>query len=155
MTSSNPLDRRRVRLCLLAIVAGCGLGSLFATAGVKVMQTLIGDEALQHLGETKTVCGTIASAKYLKGTKRSLTYLNLDRPFPKQSCAIVIEEPTRALFKDAPEVAFTGKWVCVTGLIRTNNHKLAEIAVSDPAQIVVGDAPTPPATNQTTAPATP
>ena len=144
-----------MRLCLLAIVAGCGLGSLFATAGVKVMQTLIGDEALQHLGETKTVCGPIVSAKYLKGTKRSLTYLNLDRPFPKQSCAIVIEEATRARFKDAPEVAFTGKWVCVTGLIRTNNHAMAEIAVSDPAQIVVGDAPTPPATNQTTTPATP
>jgi len=155
MTSPKPLDRRRVRLCLLAIVAGCGLGSLFATAGVKVMQTLIGDEALQHLGETKTVCGPIVSAKYLKGTKRRLTYLNLDRPFPKQSCAIVIEEPTRALFKDAPEVAFTGKWVCVTGLIRTNNHAMAEIAVSNPAQIVVGDAPTPPSTNQTTAPVNP
>ncbi|MGD0060270.1 MAG: hypothetical protein ABSD58_12710 [Verrucomicrobiia bacterium] len=146
---------RRVGLCLMAIVVGCGLGSLFATAGVKVLQTLTGDEALQHLGETKTVCGTIASAKYLKGSRRNLTYLNIDRPFPKQSCAIVIEEPTRALFKDAPEVAFTGKWVCVTGLIRTNSRGMAEIAVSNPGQIVVGDAPTPPSTNQPTAAATP
>lgn len=155
MNRSKFQDRRRVRLCLLAIVAGCGLGSLFATAGVKVLQTLTGDDALQHLGETKTVCGPVASAKYLKGTQRSLTYLNIDRPYPKQSCAIVIAEATRARFKDAPEVAFTGKWVCVTGLITTNNHKMAEIVVSDPAQIVVGDAPTPPSTNQTTAPVNP
>jgi DNA/RNA endonuclease YhcR with UshA esterase domain len=42
---------------------------------------------------------------------------------------------------------FMGKWVCVTGLITSNYRGKAEIAVSDPAQIVVKDAPTPPATN--------
>ena len=147
MTSPKPLDRRRVRLCLLAIVAGCGLGSLFATAGVKVMQTLIGDEALQHLGETNTVCGLIASTKYAVGAPGNPTYLNFDRPYPRQSCSVVIAEARRAKFKVAPETAFWGKWVCVTGVITMDYRGKAQIAVSDPAQIVVEDTPTPPAGN--------
>ena len=147
MKSRTPQDHHRVRFYLLAIVAGCGLHSLLAIAGVKVTQTLTGDEALQHLDETTTVCGTIASAKYAVGAPGNPTYLNFDRPYPNQSCAVVIAESTRAKFKAAPEKMFMGKWVCVTGLITSNYRGKAEIAVSDPAQIVVKDAPTPTATN--------
>jgi hypothetical protein len=155
MKGRKTRSRRRARLGLMAIVAACGLGSLIATAGVKVLQTLTGDEAIHHLGETNTVCGTVARAKYLKGSAGSPTYLNIDRPFPNESCSVLIAEATRARFKYAPETAFTGKWVCVTGLIKTNPRGKPEIAVNDPAQIVVQDAPTPPATNQTTTTTTP
>jgi hypothetical protein len=140
-------DCHHVRFYLLAIVASCGLGLLFATAGVKVLQTLTGDEAADHLDQTNTVCGTIASAKYAVGSPGNPTYLNFDRPFPHQSCAVVIPEATRARFKVAPEAAFTGKWVCVTGLIRADNRGRPQIAVSDPAQIVIQDPPADPATN--------
>lgn len=136
-----------VGLCLLAIVGACGLGSLFATAGVKVAQTLSGDEALQHVGETNTVCGLIASTKYAVGAPGNPTYLNFDRPYPHQSCSVVIAEARRAKFKVAPETAFWGKWVCVTGVITMDYRGKAQIAVSDPAQIVVEDTPTPPAGN--------
>jgi DNA/RNA endonuclease YhcR with UshA esterase domain len=136
-----------MRFYLLAIVAGCGLASLFATAGVKVTQTLIGDEAIDHLGETNTVCGMIASAKYVKGAPGNPTYLNFDRSYPEQSCSAVIAEATRARFKEAPETVFKGKWVCVTGVITADFRGKPQIAVSDPAQIVVQDEPTPPATN--------
>jgi len=138
-------------LYLMAIVAGCALGSLFATAAIKVAQTLTGEEALRHLEETNTVCGMIASARYVEGAPGKPTYLNFDHPYPNQSCAAVIAGSARAKFKDAPEAAFTGKWVCVTGLITTNSRGKVQIAVSDPAQVVVQEAPTPPATNQTTA----
>lgn len=140
-------DCHHVRFYLLAIVASCGLGLLFATAGVKVVQTLTGDEAVEHLEQTNTVCGIIASAKYAVGAPGNPTYLNFDRPFPNQSCAVVIAEPTRARFKVAPESAFTGKWVCVTGLIRGDHRGRPQIVVSDPAQIVIQDAPTLPPTN--------
>jgi hypothetical protein len=152
MKSRKLQDRHRVRFYLLAIVAGFGLGSLFATAGVKVAETLTGDEALDHLEGTNTVCGTIASAKYAVGSPGNPTYLNFDRPFPHQSCSVVIAEATRARFKVAPERAFWGKWVCVTGVITTDYRGKAQIAVSNPAQIVVEDAPTPPATNSAAAP---
>jgi hypothetical protein len=151
MKSRGFQDRHRVRFYLLAIVAGCGLGLLFATAGVKVAQTLTGDEAIEHLEETNTVCGTIASAKYVVDAPGSPTYLNFDRPFPDQSCSVVIAEATRARFKDAPERAFWGKWICVTGVITMDYRGKAQIAVSNPAQIVVQDAPTPPATNSASA----
>ena len=128
-------------------MAGCGIGLLYATAGVKVLQTLSGNEALEHLGETNTVCGTIASAKYAVGAPGNPTYLNFDRPFPNQSFSVVIAEATRARFKIAPEVEYTGKWVCVAGVIVMDARGKAQIAVSDPAQIVVRDPPTPPAAN--------
>ena len=135
------------RVYLLAIIAACGLGLLFATAGVKVDQTLTGDEALEHLGETNTVCGLIASTKYAEGAPGNPTYLNFDCPYPHQSCSVVIAEARRARFKVAPETAFWGKWVCVTGVITMDYRGKAQIAVSDPAQIVVEDPPTPPSAN--------
>ena len=140
-------DHRRVWFCLLAIVAGCGLCSWLATAGVKVNQTLTGDEAIQHLDETNTVCGMVASAKYAAGAPGNPTYLNFDRPYPNQSCAVVIAGTARARFKEAPENVLTGKWVCVTGVITSTRHGKAQIAVTDPAQIVVEDAAAGPATN--------
>jgi hypothetical protein len=123
---------------------------LFATAGVKVVQTLTGDDALQHLEETNTVCGTVASARFVEEAPGSPTYLNLDHPYPNQSCAAVIAGTARPKFKVPPEKAFAGKWVCVTGLIATNFRGKVEIAVTDPAQIVAQDAPFTP-TNQTAA----
>jgi hypothetical protein len=141
-------NRSRVHLYLLAAAAGCGVGLLFATAGVKVAQTLTGEEALQHLEETNTICGMIASAKYVEGSPGKPTYLNFDHPYPKQTCAAVIAGMARVKFKDAPETAFKGKLVCITGLITTNSRGKAEISVADPSQIVVEDMPTPPATNQ-------
>jgi hypothetical protein len=137
---------RRVGFRLIAVVAACALGALFATASVKVAQTLTGDEALQHLEETNTICGTIASAKYVEGSPGNPTYLNFDHPYPKQTCAAVIDGAARAKFKDAPETAFKGKLVCITGLITTNSRGKAQITVTDPAQIVVQDTPAPPAT---------
>jgi hypothetical protein len=138
-------DRHRLRRSLLAIVAGCGLSALFATAAVKVAQTLTGEDALQHLNETNTVCGTVASARFLEEAPGSPTYLNLDHPYPNQSCAAVIAVAARPKFKVPPEKAFLTKWVCVTGLITTNFRGKVEIAVTDPAQIVAQDAPYTPA----------
>lgn len=141
-------DRRyHVWPYLFAILVACGLGALFATAGVKVVQTLSGDEAVQHIGETNTVCGMIASAKYAVGAPGNPTYLNFDRPFPHQSCSVVIAEPTRAKFKVAPELAFPGKSVCVTGIIAADRRGRAQIWVSAPSQIVVEDASSSPSNN--------
>ncbi|MGO9528846.1 MAG: DNA-binding protein [Verrucomicrobiia bacterium] len=98
-------------------------------------------------GETNTVCGLIASTKYAVGAAGNPTYLNFDRPYPHQSCSVVIAEARRAKFKVAPETAFWGKWVCVTGVITMDYRGKAQIAVSDPAQIVVEDTPTPSASN--------
>jgi hypothetical protein len=138
-----------VLLCLLAAVAGYLLTARPATAGVSVVKTITGEEAIQHVQQTNTVCGTIASTRYAQNAPGKPTYLNFDRPFPAQTCVAVIDGSIRAKFKEAPESAFKGKRVCITGLITTNSFKKAQITIDDPSQIVVAEPP--PATNQTNA----
>jgi hypothetical protein len=137
-------------VCLLVIVAGGGFGRFLATAGIKISQRITGDETLQHLQETNTVCGPIASARYAQGSPGNPTYLNFDRPYPHQSFAVVIPESARPKFTHAPEAAFAGKNICVTGLITMSRYGKPQMAVEDPSQIVLDNAP-PLTTNQTDA----
>jgi hypothetical protein len=133
---------------MLIIVVG-GLGRFVATAGVKISQRITGNETPQHLRETNTVCGSVASARYAQGSPGNPTYLNFDRPYPHQTFAIVIPESARPKFTNAPETAFAGKNICVTGLITTNRSGKPQMAVEDPSQIVLNS--TPPPTNQISA----
>src|SRR5262245_23745825 len=91
-------------------------------------------EAASYLGQTKTVCGTVASSKFASSSNRSPTFLNLDRPYPNQVFTAVIWGSDRAKFKEPPELIFQGKHICVTGLIQLYKDK-PEIVVSDPSQI--------------------
>jgi hypothetical protein len=93
-------------------------------------------ESQQHIGETATVCGLVASARGLESPDGGRSYLNFDRPYPNQTFAVVIEGANRAKFKSPPDVLFNGKTVCVTGSI-VNYHGKPEIIVEDPSQIVV------------------
>jgi hypothetical protein len=89
-------------LCLLVSLAGHVLNSGPASAAVNVAKTLAGENALQHLQETNTVCGAVASAKYAESSREKSTYLNLDRPYPNQTCAVVITASVRPGSKIPP-----------------------------------------------------
>lgn len=95
------------------------------------------EEADQHIGETNTVCGLVASARYLG--KGGPTYLNFDRPYPNQTLTVMISDADRAGFTSPPEMMFNGKTVCVTGVI-IDYRKKPEIVVTDPSQIVLQEA---------------
>lgn len=143
----------RMLLGMLMVFAGFKFGSMLATAGVKIVEaptpaagTITGEEARQHVQETNTVCGVVASARYAEQSPGKPTYLNFDRPYPEQTFTAIVAESARARFKDAPEVAFTGKNVCITGLI-TLGHGKPRIMVEDPSQIRITDT-APPTTNQ-------
>ena len=133
---------------LLAVVV-CVFGVGGALGGVKVAQTITGEEAQQHLQETNTVCGVVASTKYVESAKGKPTYLNFDHPYPNQTFTAIVTEGARAKFKDAPETTFKEKNVCVTGLISANSRGKPQIMIEDPSQIRIDDT-APPATNQTT-----
>jgi RecG-like helicase len=75
-------------------------------------------EAKSHVGEKATVCGTVASARYVDRSKGQPTFLNLDEPYPKQIFTIVIWSNNRAKF-DEPEKRYRDKRVCVTGTIKS------------------------------------
>jgi DNA/RNA endonuclease YhcR with UshA esterase domain len=107
------------------------------SAGVRVVVEVIrSDQAGEHIGETKTVCGLVASTRYLEGERDNPTFLNFDRPYPDQTMSIRIPGSHRAEFASPPEVAYEGKVICVTGLIM-NFHGKPQIVVEDPSQIVI------------------
>jgi hypothetical protein len=93
-------------------------------------------ESQQHIGETATVCGLVASARGFESPDGGRSYLNFDRPYPNQTFAVMIEGANRTKFKSPPDVLFNGKNICVTGSIVSYRGK-PEIIVEDPSQIVV------------------
>ena len=120
-------------LCSLAMLAYV-TASTVALAAVSVLEVIPAEQAQQHIGETATICGLVASGVYIDSPGRERTYLNFDHPYPNQTFAVVIPGSARAQFKEPPETLFKGQTVCVTGLI-TDHRGKPEITVEDPSQI--------------------
>ena len=97
-------------------------------------ESISASQAASSVGQTKTVCGVVVSSKFAKDSNRSPTFLNLDRPYPNQVFTAVIWGGDRSKFKEAPEVTFRGKRICVTGPIQLYKEK-PEIIVTGPSQI--------------------
>ena len=55
-------------------------------------------EAKEHVGETRTVCGKVASTHFASKSKGEPTFLNLDEPYPKEVFTILIWGSDRAKF---------------------------------------------------------
>ncbi len=88
------------------------------------------------MGETATVCGVVSSARYAASSRGQPTFLNLDEPYPAQIFTIVIWGSARGAFTQAPEAAYYGKKICVTGLIDTYRGS-PQIVVGNPDAIRV------------------
>jgi hypothetical protein len=114
---------------VLALLLATALGSNAGAAS-----WLAAQDAAAHIGETATVCGTVASTNYAVKSKGQPTYLNLDRPYPNQAFTNLIWGSDRPKF-GTPETAFMGKKVCATGTIKDYRGK-PEIIATDPKQIV-------------------
>ena len=95
---------------------------------------LTSQQAASHVGETATVCGTVASANYATRIKGQPTFLNLDQPYPRQLFTVVIWGSDRTKF-GTPEVQLIGKRLCATGKVESYKGK-PEIVATDPAQLV-------------------
>lgn len=92
-------------------------------------------EAKNHVGETATVCGNVASTRYAASTKGQPTFLNLDKPYPNQIFTVVIWGSNRSKF-GRPEVEYNEKRICVTGKI-TDYRGVPEVSAETPSQITV------------------
>ncbi|HWI27240.1 MAG TPA: hypothetical protein VN668_09745 [Stellaceae bacterium] len=84
--------------------------------GLSKAAELTPDDAATHVGETATVCGTVASAHYAERTRGQPTFLNLDKPYPHEVFTAVIWGNDRAGF-GTPETTLLGKHVCASGKI--------------------------------------
>jgi DNA/RNA endonuclease YhcR with UshA esterase domain len=114
--------------------------SLFRLAAVISLSTIPAfaaqmspEDAAGHVGETATVCGMVASAKFAAGSRAQPTFLDLDKPYPNAPFTAVIFGDDRARF-GTPETSLRGKRICVTGQIRDYRGK-PEIILNDPSQL--------------------
>jgi|ERR1700691_2795646 len=122
---------------------GCKMGLPLLFAAVLALSALPGAmadgarlspaEAINHVGQTATICGRVASVKYATTAKGQPTFLNLDKPYPDRVFTAVIWGSDRAAFSYAPE-SLEDHRICVTGTIQLYRGK-PEVIVSRPNQI--------------------
>ena len=125
------MDRRHSTLCTLSYLVFV-LGWLL-TAGGTDAATLTAAQAKDHMGETATVCGMVASATFAARLKGAPTFLNLDTPYPDHIFTALIWGRDRPKFRQ-PEVQYRDKRVCVTGSIKMFRGR-PEIIVKELSQI--------------------
>jgi hypothetical protein len=113
---------------LLAVLSVVGLWAS-ATAAA----SLNPEDAPGHIGETATVCGVVASAKYEANAKSQPTLLDLGKSYPNAVFTAVVYGDNRAKF-GTPETSLRGKRICVTGKISDYQGK-PEIVLTDPSQL--------------------
>ena len=92
-------------------------------------------EATAHIGETATVCGVVASAKFAVRTRGQPTFLNFDKPYPNQLFTAVIWGADREKF-GTPESTYSHGHICVSGRIKAYRG-LPEMNLRNPSQISV------------------
>jgi DNA/RNA endonuclease YhcR with UshA esterase domain len=95
----------------------------------------VAQKASNHLGKHATVCGKVVSANYASRSREKPTFLNLDKPYPRQVFTAVIWGEDWEKF-DEPETTYRGKNVCVTGKIGSYRD-VPQIIVNEPSQIEV------------------
>ena len=93
------------------------------------------EEATRNVGDSVSTCGKVYSSRYFEGSQDAPTLLNLGAAYPNQLLTIVIYGEARKLFKEAPEVYFRDKNICVTGKISLYKDK-PQIVIYKPEQIV-------------------
>ena|SRR5205807_4775433 len=91
------------------------------------------EDAAAHIGETATVCGVVASAKYEANAKLQATLLDLGKAYPNAVFTAVVYGENRAKF-GTPETSLRGRRICVAGKI-SDYHGKAEIVLTDPSQL--------------------
>ena len=92
--------------------------------------------ATAGIGRTATVCGVVASADYMVGSRANPTFLtvvNPDQPDQKRALTAVIYGHDRAKF-GTPEATLQGQRVCVTGYISFFRGR-PEMILSAPRQL--------------------
>ena len=110
--------------------------SIFVCTTVFAQKKYSADDAGKHIGDSATVCGKVYGGKFLETSKGTPTLINMGAAFPKSPFTFVIFADARKLFKDAPEVFYNNKNVCVNGVIKEYKNK-PQIIVEKPGQIVV------------------
>ncbi len=101
-----------------------------------IQETISPEDAAKYIGQEKTVCGKVASTQYAPIINEQPTSLHLNKPYPNQVFTVLIRGSDRGKFEKPPETLYSGKEICVTGMIKSYQGR-PEIIVKKPAQITV------------------
>lgn len=94
--------------------------------------TIPAKEAAKHINEKVRICDKIFGGKFLSSS--DITLLDVGGYHPNESLTLLIKGDDRKKFKTAPEEAFKGKSVCITGTIIDYKGK-PEIVITEVEQI--------------------
>ncbi len=94
------------------------------------------DELDKHIGDSVTVCTKIYGGVFLDRSKGTPTLLNAGGTYPGSPLTVYIGTEARAQFKEAPEIFFKEKEVCITGKLILYKEK-PEIIIYDEKQLVI------------------
>ena len=86
-------------------------------------------DAFRRIGKKATVCGVVATTKFLKGSGKEPTFLNLADTYPKHPFTVVIWGEDRDQFDYEPE-SLKGESICVRGVIEQYKGKPQIVAKS-------------------------
>lgn len=91
--------------------------------------------AINHVGDTASVQGSVISTHYASTSNGQPTFLNVGRDYPDHGrFTVVIWGEDRASFSIPPEEAYASKTICVTGTIQ-RYQGVPEIIVHSPSAI--------------------
>lgn len=79
-----------------------------------------------------TVCSKVYGTKSLE----KVTFIDLGAKYPNSLLTVVIFAKDRDNFKQQPDLMYSGKNICVTGVVKEYRGK-PEIIVTSPDQIVI------------------
>ena len=115
------------------LACSVAFASLIASPSLSGAATITPDQASVHVGETATVCGTVASTNFAKQVKGQPTFLDIDKPYPNETVALLIWGEDRARF-GTPEASLLQKRVCATGVIQLYQGR-PQVILHDPSQL--------------------
>jgi hypothetical protein len=93
--------------------------SVLLTASIVFATDAISPEdAINHIGQQATVCGNVASTHFAPRSKGQPTFINLNRPYPRQIFTVLIWGSDRSKFPGVPENYYSNKRICVSGKIQ-------------------------------------
>jgi hypothetical protein len=72
--------------------------AIWAWCSSAIAATVSPQDASRHIGETATVCGVVASAKFAPRSRAQPTFLDLGAPYPNEPFTAVIWGTDRAKF---------------------------------------------------------
>ncbi|MEO5947028.1 MAG: hypothetical protein ABIP79_09440 [Chitinophagaceae bacterium] len=110
--------------------------ALLWTAIGQAQQEIKMEDLSKHIGDSVTVCTKIYGGIFLDRSKDTPTLLNAGANYPNSPLTIVIRAEARKKFKEAPEVFYKDKNVCITGKVILFKEK-PEIVVYDESQMIM------------------